>query len=142
MDFTIEAITMDRYDDLIAFWNATEGIWHSDDDEHENLERFLARNPGLGVVALQGKRIIGTVKCGHDGRRGYLHHLGVASEYRNRGIGRVMVSVCLKNLAKVGISKVRVLVMDTNQDAITFWKRIGFSEREYDYRTLAYDGDD
>lgn len=63
-------------------------------------------------------------------------------EYRNRGIGRVMVSVCLKNLAKVGISKVRVFVMDTNPDAIAFWKRIGFSERKYDYRTLAFDGDD
>lgn len=141
MDFTIKPMTIDRYDDLIAFWRATDGIWHSNDDERDNLERYLRRNPGLSVVALQDDRIIGTVKCGHDGRRGYLHHLGVVPEYRNQGIGKIMVDVCLKNLAREGITKVRVFVFDGNTDAIAFWKRIGFSEREYDYRTLELNGE-
>jgi ribosomal protein S18 acetylase RimI-like enzyme len=35
--------------------------------------------------------ILGAVLCGNDGRRGYLHHLAVAAEWRRRGIGKALV---------------------------------------------------
>jgi hypothetical protein len=41
-------------------------------------------------------------------------------------------------LQKAGITKdkVRVFVLDTNKNALAFWKHNGFEEQTYDYRTF------
>jgi putative acetyltransferase len=136
VDYHVAKMTLDKYDELIAFWHTIEGLWTSDDDDYDNLQRFLCRNPDLSLIVLHENSIIGTIKCSHDGRRGYLHHLAVKTEFRNRGIGRKLVETCVKSLQKEGIKKIRVFVMDSNNTGLKFWKHIGFSEHVYDYRTL------
>jgi N-acetylglutamate synthase len=135
MEYKVVEMTLDRYDELMSFWKNIEGIWISSDDDYDNLNRFLNRNPGLNLVVLYEGHIIGTIKCGHDGRRGYLHHLAIAKEYRGHGIGKELVTKCIKNLEKDGIRKIRVFVMDNNQNALNFWNNIGFDQQTYDYRT-------
>jgi len=49
------------------------------------------------------------VLCGHDGRRGYLHHLAVSKRHRQLGIGRQLVSACLAKLRKADVSKMQHL---------------------------------
>jgi putative acetyltransferase len=129
---------LDRYQELIDFWKATEGLWISDDDSYENLKIFLKRNPGLNFVAISENSIIGTLKCSHDGRRGYLHHLAVKKECRKEGIAKTLIDKCLNSLQKQGITgdRVRVFVLDSNKAALEFWEHNGFTEQEYDYRTL------
>ncbi|MFC2035087.1 GNAT family N-acetyltransferase [Chloroflexota bacterium] len=139
MEHYITEMTLDRYDELITFWHNTEGIWNSDDDDYANLQRLLQRNPGLSLVVLHEDRIIGTVKCSHDGGRGYLHHLAVNKEFRNRGIGHELVLRCLQGLRKEGIKKTRIFVLDTNSANLGFWKNLGFDEKIYDYRTLEFE---
>ena len=77
MKYKIIEMKLDRYPDLIDFWKNTEGLWASDDDSYENLKIFLKRNPRLNFIAVSENKIVGTLKCSHDGRRGYLHHLAV-----------------------------------------------------------------
>jgi ribosomal protein S18 acetylase RimI-like enzyme len=129
---------LDRYQELIDFWKNIEGLWISDDDSYENLHRYLQRNPKLNFIALYENSVIGTIKCGYDGRRGYLHHLAVKKEFRKEGIANKLINKCLENLQKNGIThdKVRVFVLDTNKAALEFWKHNGFEEDVYDYRTL------
>lgn len=138
MQYKIVEMKLDRYDELIAFWKNTEGLWASDDDSCENLAKYFKRNPHLNFIALYENKIIGTIKCGYDGRRGYLHHLAVKKEFRKEGIATALINKCLLNLEKKGIprDKVRVFVLDTNKAALKFWKYIGFKEDIYDYRTL------
>jgi N-acetylglutamate synthase len=129
---------MDRYQELIDFWKNTEGLWASDDDSYENLKIFLKRNPGLSFIAISENRIVGTLKCSHDGRRGFLHHLAVKKEFREEGIAKALINKCLEKLLQAGITgdKVRVFVLDTNKPALEFWKHLGFVEQIYDYRTF------
>ena len=136
--YHIVEMKLDRYQELLDFWQHTEGLRLSDDDSYENLQTYFKRNPELSFIALAENQIIGTIKCGHDGRRGYLHHLAVKKEFRKEGIARELVNRCLAGLEKNGISddKVRVFVLDTNQAALNFWKHIGFAEQDYDYRTF------
>ncbi len=136
--YVMTPMTMERHTELIEFWDRIDGVWRSDDDNAANLSRYLARNPGLSQITLFEGKIIGTVKCGHDGRRGYLHHLAVLPDHRNQGIGRQMVKACLEKLRKEGIDKVRVFVLDDNPAAIRYWKHLGFIARNYDYRTLEW----
>jgi ribosomal protein S18 acetylase RimI-like enzyme len=136
MEYKVVAMNLNRFDELINFWKSIEGLYLSDDDSYENLSVFLKRNPKLNFVVLRGDSIIATIKCSHDGRRGYIHHLAVKEGFRKKGIARELVARCLNNLREKGIKEYRVFVVDSNQEAIRFWKHIGFEEQVYDYRTL------
>jgi putative acetyltransferase len=136
MRYEIAEMKLDRYKELIEFWKGTEGIWVSDDDSYENLELFFKRNPKSNFIVLHENKIIATVKCSHDGRRGYIHHLAVKKGFRKQGIAGELVERCILELKKEGINKYRVFVLDSNPAAIEFWKHLGFEEQVYDYRTL------
>jgi N-acetylglutamate synthase len=139
MKFKVAEMTLDRHAELLEFWKNTAGIWVSDDDSYENLKIFLKRNPKSNFIVLEENKIIGTVKCSHDGRRGYIHHLAVKEGHRKQGIAKGLVERCLATLKKQGINKYRVFVLDSNPEAIKFWKHMGFEEQVYDYRTLQKD---
>ncbi|MFA5308712.1 MAG: GNAT family N-acetyltransferase [Dehalococcoidales bacterium] len=136
MKYKVELMKLDRHADLLEFWKDMPGVWLSDDDSYESMAVYLKRNPDTNYVVLNGDEIIGTVKCSHDGRRGYIHHLAVKEEYRKQGIARELVDRCINGLKEQVINKYRVFVLDSNPAAIAFWKHIGFEEQVYDYRTL------
>ncbi|OGO06432.1 MAG: hypothetical protein A2Y92_00080 [Chloroflexi bacterium RBG_13_57_8] len=136
MKYKIAEMKLNRHAGLLEFWKNTKGIWVSDDDSYENLKVFFKRNPKSNFIVLHEDKIVSTIKCSHDGRRGYLHHLAVKEEFRKQGIAKELVAKCLKELRKQGINKYRVFVLDSNPEAIKFWKHMGFEEQIYDYRTL------
>jgi putative acetyltransferase len=125
----ILAMTPDDYERVHALWRSTEGMGLSDADSQEGIRAFLERNPGLSLLAWSQGRLIGTVLCGHDGRRGYLHHLAVIPEYRGQGLGKRLVEVCLARLAAAGIQKCHAFVHAGNKSGQAFWHKIGWQER-------------
>ncbi len=122
-------MTMQDYDEAMALWQITEGMGLRPADKRQHIARYLKRNPGLSFVARDGHRLIGTVLCGHDGRRGYLHHLAVDKAYRKQGIGRALVERALEAMRAIDINKCHLFVIKTNTPAIDFWRRIGWFER-------------
>jgi ribosomal protein S18 acetylase RimI-like enzyme len=112
-----------------ALWDATEGVGLSDADSLENVRRFLERNPGLSFVATDSDVLVATILCGHDGRRGLIHHLAVASSHRRRGLGRQLVRRAIAALREEGIQKCHLLVFHQNVAGRAFWERIGAEER-------------
>jgi ribosomal protein S18 acetylase RimI-like enzyme len=129
MSIELREMTIDDYKSVYAVWAGSEGIGLSDADSKEGIKRFLARNPGLSYIALDRGEIVGAALCGHDGRRGYIHHLAVLTSHRKRGIGKSLVSRCVFALMQIGISKCHLFVFDENQDAINFWQKVGWSQR-------------
>ena len=127
---TISEMKAEDYDEVAALWQATEGIGLDDDtDTREGVTRYLARNPRLSFVTRQEGQIVGAVLCGHDGRRGYLHHLAVAPVHRRQGIGRALVEVCLAGLGSIGIPKCNIFLYANNESGEAFWKNNGWNER-------------
>jgi ribosomal protein S18 acetylase RimI-like enzyme len=125
----IREFTMRDYPDAFALWGRTEGVGLSQADEPQNMARFLARNPGLSFVAEAEGKIVGTVVCGSDGRRGFLYHLAVEKECRRSGIGRQLVDRCLEALAAAGLRKCHLFVLADNIEGQRFWKSTGWEER-------------
>ncbi len=117
------------YDAVIALWRRTEGVGLNESDTRRAIAAFLRRNPRLSFVAEKNGRVIGAVLCGHDGRRGYLHHLAVSKRHRRRGIGRLLVNACLAKLRKAGISKCNIFIFANNADGMKFWAHTGWSLR-------------
>ncbi|GET41783.1 GCN5-related N-acetyltransferase [Microseira wollei NIES-4236] len=125
----IRELTAVDYDDVISLWESTEGVRLRDADKKENMEQYLLPNPGLSFAARKDGHIVGAVLCGHDGRRGYLHHLAVAKAYRRQGIATALVSRCLAQLRLIGIEKCHLFVLEKNAEAQKFWQKLGWSER-------------
>jgi ribosomal protein S18 acetylase RimI-like enzyme len=129
MKAQVREMVSEDYAALRGLWEASEGVGLSDADSPAGFEQFLGRNPGLCFVALDGDRLVGGVLCGHDGRRGYIHHLVVASSHRRQGVARALVGCCLSSLRQVGIQKCHVFVFDENQGGKRFWEASGWPAR-------------
>jgi ribosomal protein S18 acetylase RimI-like enzyme len=132
MKATIRKMSIQDYAEVSAFWAGIAGLGiHLEDvDSREYIKRYLVRNPGLSFVARSACRVIGTVLCGHDGRRGILYHLAVDPDYRELGVGRDLVNHCLRALAKAGINKCYIFIFSNNTKAKSFWRKIGWSRYE------------
>jgi ribosomal protein S18 acetylase RimI-like enzyme len=129
MSIVIREMVIEDYDQVLALWRTSEGVGLSDSDSEEGVTRFLDRNPGLSFVARDGEHLVGAVLCGHDGRRGYIHHLAVSKSHRCKGLGRALVGRCLSALRRDGISKCHIFVFGDNNDTIAFWKSVGWTQR-------------
>lgn len=126
----IRSMTLDDYDTVLALMRATRGVSVRAADSREAIARYLERNPGLSLVAESDGRLVGCVFAGHDGRRGSLHHLAVHESARLRGIGRRLVSRAVDGLHDLGIDKTHIDVFADNEDAIAFWKSVGWEQRD------------
>ena len=129
MTVTIREMTPQDFEQVLVLWQQAEGVGLSEADSPDRLTRFLEHNPGLSFVAMDGNQLVGAVLCGHDGRRGYIHHLAVAPSHQRQGIGRLLVNRCLAALTEVDIDKVHLFVFGANKRALAFWKASGWTER-------------
>ena len=123
-------MTTEDYDGVKALWMTIHGFGiRSIDDSYEGVAKFLARNPGLSVVALCHGEIVGAILCGHDGRRGCLYHVCVREDSRRLGIGKAMVVHCMEGLKAEGINKVSLIAFTSNDIGNAFWKEVGWTRR-------------
>jgi N-acetylglutamate synthase len=129
MSFEIRGFRPEDHAGALQLWQSIDGVGLSSADSFEAVARFLERNPGLSLVAVEGDVLVGTILCGHDGRRGFIHHLAVAPASRRRGLGRALVSAALAALRAAHITKCHLLVFHENVAGREFWKRIGAEER-------------
>lgn len=126
----IRVMTIDDYDEIFELWMKIKGFGiRSVDDSREGIARFLRRNPTTSIVAEEDGRIVGSILCGHDGRRGCFYHVCVDPEYRMRGIGRSMVVKAMEALRKEEINKVCLIAFTENDIGNAFWNEIGWTKR-------------
>ncbi len=129
-DNSVREIHIADFSEIHALWSRTLGVGLSDADNRENIEKFLDRNMDMSFCYEHDGMIIGTVLCGHDGRRGYIYHVVVAEEHRGKGIGRVLVAKCLHRLKEEGIHKCHLFVFGDNAIGNSFWRAAGWTKRE------------
>jgi ribosomal protein S18 acetylase RimI-like enzyme len=90
----------------------------------------LAVQPELFLVALSGKRVIGTVMGGYDGHRGWIYALAVAPTERRKGIATSLMAEIERRLQQAGCRKVNLQVRATNTTVIAFYEGIGYGVEE------------
>jgi ribosomal protein S18 acetylase RimI-like enzyme len=136
MDIEFAEFHTEHIPAAIELWSNTDGIGLGESDSPDRIETFLDRNPGSSFVALQSGAVIGTVLCGNDGRRGYIHHLAVAKTQRRSGIARELVQRVLVGLRADGIPRCHIMVFEDNELAASFWEGMGW-ERRGDLRVFS-----
>ena len=74
--------------------------------------------------------VIGAILCGHDGRRGYIHHLAIHPAYRRHGVARTLVERSLESLHRANSTgEAHIFVFNDNHAGLAFWKAMGWTPR-------------
>ena len=135
----IRVMTIKDYDKVYALWMSCRNMGFNDkDDSRDGIEKYLRRNPTTCFVAEQGESVVGVVLAGHDGRRGFIHHMAVAESHRRQGIASNLLEHALAALKAEEINKVALLVFNRNEAGNAFWESLGFTARhDVTYRNKA-----
>lgn len=126
----VSQMQIDDYNEIYKLWSNTHGMGLSNADTYENINKFLLGNKGFSYVCRYKDKIIGTILCGHDMRRGYIYHVTVVEEYRSKGIGQMLVEKSMQKLKEQGIHKCHLFVFADNESGNAFWNAIGWTKRK------------
>lgn len=126
----IREMKISDYDEIYQLWQVTSKRALSKADEKSQMERYLKHNAGMSQVAVIDNKIVGTVLAGHDGRRGFIHHMAVMPEYRRMGIGHTLAQKAIERIHAEGIDKTHIFCYKNNETGQSFWKDFGFSKRD------------
>ena len=139
--FCFRPMTITDYDKVYDLWMSCKNMGFNNlDDSRDGIEKYLNRNPGLSYVAIDGDRVVGIILAGHDGRRGFIHHMAVAEDHRGHKIATRLLEKALAALKAEGIHKVALLVFNRNEAGNAFWESQGFTARtDVTYRNKALD---
>jgi ribosomal protein S18 acetylase RimI-like enzyme len=99
-------------------------------DPVQDIRRKLAVQRGLFLVATANTGLVGTAMGGYDGHRGWVYYVAVRPEHRRRGIGTALMKEIEARLIARGCPKLNLQVRGSDEDAIAFYKRLGFAIEE------------
>ena len=126
----IREMTIDDYDEVYEMWQITTKRALSKADEKDQMERYLKHNAGMSQVAVVDGKIVGTVLAGHDGRRGFIHHMAVLPEFRRKKIGHALAQTAIQKIRVQGIDITHIFCYQNNETGQSFWRDFGFEKRE------------
>ena len=120
----------DHIQAAIELWQSTPGVGLTPSDTIEHIKRFLKRNPTSNFIASKNGTLIGTVLCGHDGRRGYIHHLAVEKQHRQQGVASTLIDSALHALFLEDIHKCHSFAFRDNIVGNAFWGNSKWERRD------------
>jgi len=125
-DILITEFTMDGFPLIHVLWQRA-GLWMRPSDGPEATALKLERDPGLFLVARDGKgAIVGAVMGGWDGRRAYVYHLAVLPERLREGIGGLLMDELEERFRKLGAMKAKLQILTGNEASRAFFERRGY----------------
>lgn len=115
------------YESVLSLWRGIEkGVHIGRSDTPAELQKKVARDPDLFLVAESGHNIIGSVLGGFDGRRGLIYHLAVAASFRGKGIGSCLMDEVESRLRAKGCLKCYLLVTADNAEVGNYYRQRGW----------------
>ncbi len=115
----------DDVDAVVELWRACGLVVPRNDPARDIAFCRASVQSSLYVGEIDG-RVVATAMAGHDGHRGWLYYVAVAPERRGTGLGRRMIDHAEAWLASLGVSKVNLMIRETNVDARGFYEQLGY----------------
>ncbi len=113
--------------DLNRILEIEENSFSSEAFSEETFLRLFKRFPDFFFVAELDDEIVGYMTTCNLGHKGHVASIAIAPAFRNKGIGSVLANFTFEKLKAKGAKYVELEVRVTNQEALDFWKRLGFS---------------
>jgi ribosomal protein S18 acetylase RimI-like enzyme len=123
--------------DVPAVWTLISGVLCSygittnrqtTDKDLTDLEANYWNRKGAFFVLLNGQQVIGTVALRHETDAiCELCRMYLAPQYRGQGLGRRLLQLCLREATERGFVEVHLKTATVLVEAISLYKRAGFS---------------
>jgi ribosomal protein S18 acetylase RimI-like enzyme len=114
---------------VVALWQEC-GLTRPWNDPHKDIARKLGVQPELFLVGIIDDAVVASVMAGYEGHRGWVNYLAVSPPHRRHGHARALMQHVEAELVKRGCPKVSLLVRNANQQALDFYRRIGYAQDE------------
>jgi ribosomal protein S18 acetylase RimI-like enzyme len=114
---------------VVALWERC-GLTRTWNDPRKDIARKLAVQPELFLVAEADGAVVATVMAGYEGHRGWVNYLAVAPQHRGKGLGRALMRRVEETLKDCGCPKLNVQVRTSNDEALQFYRRLGYAQDE------------
>jgi ribosomal protein S18 acetylase RimI-like enzyme len=88
-------------------------------------------NLDASVAALENGKIVGTGLLGVRDKTGWIGGMGVIPELRRRGVGRRMMEYLITRARALGLTEVRLEVIEANRGAHALYQQLGFEFARY-----------
>jgi len=98
-----------------------------------NTEYYIAKDPGGCFVALDGKKIVGSIFSHSWGSIGWFGPLEVNPVCQGRGIGKALVAESVKYLKAKGCKTIGCETMAGSAHNIAFYSKLGFKAKSLSY---------
>jgi len=127
-------VRLESYDDalhrgaVIALWQQAFGYEAEHNTPTLVIEKKLAVDDDLFIVAIDGDDVIGTVIGGYDGHRGWIYSMAVEPDRRHEGIGSELLREVESRLVTLGCLKVNLQIMPGNEAVRRFYDSLGYTE--------------
>jgi ribosomal protein S18 acetylase RimI-like enzyme len=95
-----------------------------------DIERKLAVQRDLFLVACESDEIVGTAMGGYDGHRGWVYCVAVSPGHRRRGIGAALMRTVEDALVERGCPKLNLQVRSSNRGVVDFYEKLGYEVEE------------
>ncbi len=102
---TIERVDMAT--ETVVFWERNFPDLQTGSESAGNIHEYMYRHPGHSHVVFDGNTVKGTALCGHDGKRGFLHHLAADPDQSYRSyisIIHALLKSVIESLLAEGIT--------------------------------------
>lgn len=117
------------FDGVVALWRET-GIFKPYNEPKAEIARITRNTNCLLYIGRDAPgpegRVVASVLVGHDGYRGWIYKLAVATDQRGKGYGKKLVQFAEAWLVARGMPKVNLMVRAENPAAQDFYRRLGY----------------
>ena len=124
-------------DQVISLWKEVFGYEADHNAPQLVIDKKLEFGDGLFYIALDNKRVVGTIMAGYDGHRGWIYSIAVSPNYQKKGIGSSLLTFAERKLSELGCMKINLQIMEGNEVVEEFYlaneyqteKRISMGKR-------------
>jgi len=111
---------------VVALWREVYPNPPAWNHPETDIQRKLAVQRELFLVATLDAELVGTVMAGYDGHRGWVYYLVVNPRRRRQGIGAALMRAVEERLARLGCPKLNLQVRATNSQVVAFYEKLGY----------------
>lgn len=128
-DLAISPLRADEAEAAVSLW-AEAGLLRPWNDPRADLALAMGK-PGSTVLAGRlGGTLVSTAMVGHDGHRGWVYYLAVATTHRKRGFGAAMMTAAEDWTRAQGVPKIQLMVRGDNAATQAFYDAIGYTKSD------------
>jgi ribosomal protein S18 acetylase RimI-like enzyme len=134
---------MDDYDAVMELWrDAGLPSKPKGRDSRGEVGSQLRFEGTIFLVAEREGRLVGSLICTHDGRKGWMNRLAVRPDSRRKGIGGELVREGERRLREAGLRMIAVLIEEWNGTSMEVFQSLGYRPHEDIIYLTKREGDD